>query len=439
MNKVLVLGAGLVSRPLVVYLLKKENVFVTVASRTVSKAQDLTKGFSNAAAKPLNIKDHAELESLVTEHDITISLVPYIYHTIIAKLCIKHKKHLVTTSYVSREMADLNDDAEKAGILLLNEIGLDPGIDHMSAMKIIDDIEKDGGHVESFKSICGGLPAPEANDNPWGYKFSWSPRGVLLAGRNAARWLEDGKEIKVPSEELFDNHWPITIPGAGDFEYYPNRDSIPYIETYSLKSAKTMFRGTIRNIGWCVLLKKIADFGLLNIETIKDTESMTYKELMIKLTGIKGHDLRAELTEKFNIEKNPEILDKMEWLGLFDDRPIGLAEHSPLDILVDLLQAKLEFKKDQRDMIILHHIFMADMNGRKEKIESTLIDFGIVDGDSAMARTVSLPAAIATGLILDRKINITGVKIPVQKEIYGPVLEELAKYNIVFKDTITKL
>lgn len=439
MKKVLVLGAGLVAKPLVVYLLDRKDTFVTVASRTVSKAEELIKGYSNAEAKTLNIENDAELDSLVSRHDISISLVPYAYHTKVARLCIKYKKHLVTTSYVSKEMASLNEEAVKAGILILNEIGLDPGIDHMSAMKIIDDIKADGGFVESFKSICGGLPAPDANDNPWGYKFSWSPKGVLLAGKNSARWLEDGKEVNVASEELFDNYWPINIPEGGDFEYYPNRDSIPYIDTYNLESAKTMFRGTIRNLGWCRLLKKVAEFGLLSLDIIEDSESLTYKELMIRLTGIKGDDVKKEIANKYDLLEYPEVLEKIEWLGLLDDKKINLKSHSPLDILVDLLQSRLKYKEDQRDMIILHHIFIANMKGKKEKIESTLIDFGVVGGDSAMARTVSLPAAIATGLILDKKIDLTGVKIPVQKEIYQPVLEELQKYNITFTDRITKL
>jgi len=439
MNKVLVLGAGLVSKPLVVYLLEKENTRVTVATRTVSKAEHLIEGHANGSSRSLDIQNETELENLVREHDITISLVPYIYHTKVAKLCLKHKKHLVTTSYVSKEMAGFNDDAENAGLLFLNEIGLDPGIDHMSAMKIIDEIETSGGRVISFRSLCGGLPAPDANDNPWGYKFSWSPRGVLLAGRNNARWMEEGREIVVDSKDLFSNFWPIRITELGDYEYYPNRDSVPYIDTYNLHGIDTMFRGTIRNLGWCILLKKIADFGLLDLDPIKDSENLTYREMISRLTGVQSADIKTGLIKKFSLESYPEVIDKMEWLGLFDERKIGLKEHSPLDILVDLLQSKLEYKEGQRDMIILHHIFIAEKSGKKQKIESTLADFGIPGGDSSMARTVSLPAAIATGLILDKKINIHGVRIPVQKEIYLPVMKELGKYGIVFKDRVTDL
>ncbi len=439
MNRVLVLGAGLVSKPLVVYLLEKESTFVTVATRTVSKAEHLIEGYQNGKARRLDILNEAELENLIKEHDVTISLVPYIYHTKVAKYCIKHKKHLVTTSYVSKEMAQFNDDAVKAGILLLNEIGLDPGIDHMSAMKIIDDIKAKGGSVTSFRSLCGGLPAPDSNDNPWGYKFSWSPRGVLLAGRNNARWLEDGKEINVESHDLFNNFWPINIPGEGDYEFYPNRDSIPYIDTYNLKGIRTMFRGTIRNPGWCVLLKKVADFGLLGLDPVENSEQLSYRDLIIRLTGIRGDDLKAELSKKYNIEAHPEVLEKMEWLGLFDNTPIGLENHSPLDILVALLQSKLEYRENQRDMIILHHIFISETGGKKEKTESTLVDYGIIGGDSSMARTVSLPAAIATGMILDKKINLSGVRIPVHKEIYNPVLKALESFKIEFKDRITEL
>ncbi|MCI0515834.1 saccharopine dehydrogenase NADP-binding domain-containing protein, partial [candidate division KSB1 bacterium] len=236
MKNVLVLGAGLVSRPLVHYLLKKEFK-VKVASRTVSKAETLVKGFSNGVAEALNVKNEAQLEKLVSENDLAISLLPYTYHVQVAKLCIKHRKHLITTSYVSKPMQDLHEEAKAAGILILNEIGLDPGIDHMSAMKIIHEVEEKGGKVVSFRSYCGGLPAMQSNNNPFGYKFSWSPRGVVMAGRNNGQFMQDGEVIFIPGRDLFKHYEILGIEGVGSFEAYTNRDALPYRELYGLKNA----------------------------------------------------------------------------------------------------------------------------------------------------------------------------------------------------------
>jgi saccharopine dehydrogenase-like NADP-dependent oxidoreductase len=269
MKKILILGAGLVSRPMVRYLLDVPDFEVTVASRTVSKAQELVGAHQRGRALALNVDDDAALGRLVSESDLAVSLLPYTYHVKVANHCLKHRKPLVTTSYVSDAMRALDGQAKAAGVILLNEIGLDPGIDHMSAMKIIHDVQKAGGKVASFMSYCGGLPAPEANDNPLGYKFSWSPKGVVMAGRNDARYLKDGKEVFIPGPELFGNRWPLKVADGYEFEAYPNRNSLPYIETYGLKGVGTMLRGTLRNPGWCATLKAIADLGVLKDDSVK--------------------------------------------------------------------------------------------------------------------------------------------------------------------------
>jgi saccharopine dehydrogenase (NADP+, L-glutamate forming) len=421
MKKILVLGAGLVSRPLVEYLLKQPDFQVTVASRTVSKAEKLVGNHPRGKTIALNVDDTTTLAKLINDCDLAISLVPYAYHPVIAKLCIEKKKQMVTTSYVSDAMRELAPKAKAAGIIILNEIGLDPGIDHMSAMKIIHDIQNKGGKVTSFYSYCGGLPAPEANTNPFGYKFSWSPRGVLLAGRNSARYLKDGKEVAVPGPELFTHYWVLNIEGLGKFEAYPNRNSLPYIDTYQLRGISTMYRGTLRNLGWCETLKKIADLGLLD-----DKES----------ANIKGLTYRAWVPEAQLKTIPSTIIKNFEWLGLFSDEPIGLDKGSNIDILVNRMQQKMPYQPGERDMIILKHKFMAEYpkEKRQEKIESTLIDFGIPNGDSSMSRTVSLPAAIAAKLILTGKIKALGVQIPVNPEIYKPVLAELETLKIVCKE-----
>ncbi|MEO0115444.1 MAG: saccharopine dehydrogenase C-terminal domain-containing protein, partial [candidate division WOR-3 bacterium] len=244
-KKILVLGAGLVARPLVDYLLKQSDFFVTVASRTASKAEKLIASHPRGKALEVNVSEPTVLANLIVETDLVISLVPYTFHPIVAQACIQYKKPMITTSYVGDAMRSLDQEAKAAGIIILNEIGLDPGIDHMSAMKIIHRVKNRGGRVISFYSYCGGLPAPEANNNPFGYKFSWSPKGVLLAGKNSARYLKDGKEIFIPGPELFSHYWVVEIEGLGKFEAYPNRDSLPYIELYGLVGISSMCRGTL--------------------------------------------------------------------------------------------------------------------------------------------------------------------------------------------------
>ncbi len=431
MDKVLLLGAGLVTRPLVNYLLEK-GYKVTIASRTVSKAESLVGDHKRGKALGLNVKDDAGLESLVETADVVISLLPYTYHVKVAKLCIKHKKHFVSTSYVGDEMNALDEPARKAGVVLLNEIGLDPGIDHMSAMRIIDDVHQKGGKILAFRSYCGGLPAPEANDNPFGYKFSWSPIGVILAGTNDARYKEDGKIVEIDGAELFDHFEILQVESLGEFEGYPNRDSVPYIDIYSIPETRTMFRGTYRYVGWCETLKAIADLGLLDKKE-RDFSGMTladYTRIFIPGDG----DIRADTAGKLGLEPGDEIIARLEWLGLFSDEQVPIERGSALEVLAEVMKAKMPYKSGERDMIILVHDFIAEVAEGKKHITSTLIDYGIPDGDSAMARTVSLPAAIATRLILEGVITEPGVHIPVKPEIYEPVLAELEGLRIVCEE-----
>jgi len=433
-KNVLVLGAGLVSRPLVRYLLDEPEFHVKVASRTVSKAEKLIQEHPRGNAQALNVKDTEQLRDLIKECDIAISLLPYTYHVKVAEMCIEFKKNMVTTSYISAPMKALDEEARKANVLILNEIGVDPGIDHMSAMRIIHNVENNGGKVVSFRSYCGGLPAPEANTNPFGYKFSWSPRGVLMAGRNDAKYLENGKVVEIPGRELFKHHWPLEIEGEGMFETYPNRDSLPYIETYGLKHAHTMFRGTIRNIGWCDTLYCIAKLGLLSDAERDDLKGITFDDLTRKLVNTKEGISTREATEKFlGDDATEKVLDMLDWLGLFGSETLP-EENNLLDIMTDKFLEKMPYEKNERDMIILFHDFLAEWSDKKKRITSTLIDFGIPGGDSSMARTVSLPAAIATKMILKGKINVIGVHAPVLPGIYNPVLDELETMNIVCKE-----
>jgi saccharopine dehydrogenase-like NADP-dependent oxidoreductase len=435
MKHVIVFGAGLVTKPLVQYLLD-HDFQVTVASRTLDKARALVGDHPQGRAIAFDItKDSATLGDLVAGADLSISLLPYIHHVQVAEQCIQHRKHLVTTSYVSDAMRALDGAAQETGVILLNEIGLDPGIDHMSAMRIINHVHDAGGEVKSFRSYCGGLPAPDANDNPLGYKFSWSPRGVVLAGRNDARYQGNGHIVDIPNERLFATHFLMWVEGLGDLEAYPNRNSLPYIEIYGIPETDTMYRGTLRNVGWCDVLQKLNELGYFSLDERADLIDKTFQQVMEELVHEGGvqdtDDLKADLAASLNVSPNSGVMMAIEWLGLLENAPVSAKATTLLDVLADQMLVKMSYRAGERDMVVLVHEFLAAYPDRRERITSTLIDYGIPGGDTSMARTVGLPAAIATRMILNGEINLTGVHIPVLPEIYEPVLEELKQLNIV--------
>ncbi len=434
-NRVLILGAGLVTKPVITYLLDR-NYQVTIASRTVSKADCIVTGYKNATTKQLDaIQDEAGLAREVEAHDIVVSLLPAVHHLIVAKQCIAKQKPLVTTSYVSPAMQELDSKVKELGLIFLNECGLDPGIDHMSAMKTIHEVENAGGKIVSFCSYCGGLPSLRNNNNPFGYKFSWSPRGVVLAGKNSARFMKNKQIIDIPGEELFEHYEFIDIPGFGTFEGYPNRNSLGYIEKYNLKDVRTMFRGTLRNVGHCETWRNIAKLGILNDEKKYDFSVMPPATLIALLIGQKEvSDLKKAVAEYLKISPYSVFLHKIEWLGLLSRQLVPLKDATALDLFVYLLQSKLQYAEKETDLVILQHEFLAEYPDRKEKIISTLIDEGIQDGDTAMARTVSWPAAIAVKMILNDQISLKGVQIPVHPEIYEPILQELQELKISLKE-----
>jgi saccharopine dehydrogenase-like NADP-dependent oxidoreductase len=440
MKRVLVLGAGLVARPMVTYLLDRPDIELTVATRTVSKAEKMVGDHPRGKALTLNVEDKGELEGLVEGADLVVSLVPYAYHVSVAELCIKHKRQMVTTSYVSPEMKALDARAREAGIIVLNEIGLDPGIDHMSAMRIIHDVEKKGGKVVSFKSYCGALPAPEAANNPLGYRFSWSPRGVLMASRNPALYLKDGEEVSVPGEVLFDDVHTIYVEGVCELEAYPNRDSVAYVETYGLEGIPTMFRGTLRNRGWCHFWRKMADVHFLSDSARDDLAGMTYAGFTASLVpGAMPDNARTAVAGHLQIGEESEVIRALDWLGFLEDEPLPEGVSSNLDVVCERLLEKISLGPGERDMVVLQHEFLAELPGGNEKIYSTLVDYGIPDGDTAIARTVSLPAAVSAKLILDGTITLTGVHVPVMPEVYNPVLDELEQLEIVCKERSEKV
>lgn len=435
MKTVLVLGAGMVSRPMIRYLLDHPDFHVIMASRTVSKAEKMINGHPQGEAFALDVNDDKKVEEFVSKADIVVSLLPYTYHVKVAEMCIRQRKHLVTTSYVSDAMNALDKKARDMGILLLNECGLDPGIDHMSAMRIIHEIEHGGGKVVSFRSTTGALPAHEANTNPFGYKFSWSPRGVLLASRNAAKWLENGREISIPGEQLFEHYVLQDVKGAGTFENYPNRNSVPYKDIYGLKDAKTVYRGTFRMTGWCETLRSIVTLGWLNEEQIKGFSGKTYGELTRHFIGATPKDNLSHATAKYlGLKPYSAVIKRLEWLGLFSNEPLPKDKNNPLDFLNVLTLKKMFLGEHERDLVVMHHEFIVEYPGKKEYVTSTLIDYGIPNSDTSVARTVALPAAIAVKMILQKKIKMAGVHIPVIPEIYNPILDELEEMGIKFDE-----
>ena len=431
MKKVLILGAGMVVKPIVQYLLKN-NVHVTVATRTKSKADEMIDGHPNGTSLAWTVEDEATLDKLVADHDLSVSLLPYAHHLMVAKHCLKHKKNMVTTSYVKPEMRALDADAKKAGIIILNEAGLDPGIDHMSAMRIIDHVHEKGGKIEEFYSFCGALVAPEVEKNPFNYKFTWAPKGVVMAGNNDGKYLRKGKIVDVPTQNLFKNPIKVNFDKVGMLEVYPNRDSLSYIDIYGIPETKTMFRGTFRYEKWCEVIDAMKKVKLISYDKF-DMTGMTLADMIAKLIGVSNSkDIKKKTAEFLKVSESSNPIVAMEWLGLFSSTPINKkGEESPFEITSDIMIEKMMIKENERDMVVMQHTFVANYpDGKHEVIRSRMLDFGTLKTDTSIARTVALPAAVAVKMILEGKISAKGVHIPVLPEIYNPILDSLEKLDI---------
>ena len=435
MKKILILGAGMVARPLVRYLLG-HGYGVTQADLEVARAVAMIEGHANGRAVVMNLADASGLHEMIAEHDLVVSLVPPPFHPVVARACLDEGRPMTTASYVAQEMAALDTEARAKGISLLNEIGADPGIDIMSSMRVIEAVHARGGKILSYRSYCGGLPAPECVDNPFGYKFSWAPRGVLMASRSDAEYLDHGRRVRTPGSRLFRDMHMLQVEGAGDFEAYPNRDSLAYIETFGLDSVRTMVRGTLRNVGWCDSLHNFARLGLLDLDPV-DLTGSTHADLVRRLSGAPaGADPADAAARHLGLSLDTLPIANLRWLGMFEETPAGEGLLAPLDVLGALMLRRLAYKAGERDMLVMKHEFVAAYpDGRRERIESQLVDFGIPGGDSSMARTVSLPLAIASRMILEGRITAAGVLRPTGAEIYQPVLAELAELGIVFEES----
>lgn len=441
MRKILIIGAGQSTASLIDYLLNKstaENLRILVADMSRQAAEEKIKGHPSGEALALDVTDEKERRKLIKAADIVISMLPAHMHLEVAKDCLHYKKNLVTPSYISKEMKALDAEVKKQGLVFMNEIGLDPGIDHLSAMKVIDRIRKNGGKMLLFESFAGGLIAPESDTNLWNYKFTWNPRNVVLAGQSqVAKFFQEGTYKYIPYHKLFRRTEILNIPGHGKFEAYPNRDSLKYIKEYGLENILTLYRGTIRRIGFSRAWNMFVQLGMTDDSyEMENSEAMSYRDFTNSFLAYNPNDsVELKLRSYLKIDQDDIMWDKLVELGIFNkDKKVGLKNATPARILQKILMESWSLQPDDKDMIIMHHKFGYEYQNEKRQIESSMVVIGEDQTHTAMAKTVGLPVAITTLFILNGKIATPGVQLPLQKEVYEPVLDELEKYDIKFHE-----
>ncbi len=437
MKKIFIIGAGLSTSSLIKYLLDKSEEYnwqVLVGDMSEELAQSKINGHPNGKAVKFDVTNREQRQKLIKQADIVVSMLPAHMHYTVAKTCVDFGKNMVTASYVSEDVKRLDKEAQEKGVLLLNEIGVDPGIDHMSAMQVLDRIRDDGGEIIEFESNTGGLVAPKYDNNPWNYKFTWNPRNVILAGQGASQFLHNGRYKYIPYHKLFERTERINILDLGEFEVYPNRDSLKYRETYGLNDVKTMFRGTIRRPGFSRAWNVFVQLGLTDDTYVyQNSETHTYRDFINSFTKYSlNKNIEQKIAEYLNINPDSSTMYKVRWTDIFKEEKIGLKDASPAKILQHLLEKKWNMDKDDKDMIVMQHQFVYKKDGVNRKIISSMVTYGKDRTHTAMSMTVGIPVAIAVKMILTGKITSTGVNIPIKKDIYEPVLEELKEYDIAF-------
>jgi saccharopine dehydrogenase-like NADP-dependent oxidoreductase len=367
-------------------------------------------------------------------------MLPALFHPVVARACLRHRRHLATASYVSPEIGALQEEAEAAGVTLLMECGLDPGLDHMSAMRAIEHIRVRGGQLVSFKSYCGGLLAPSAEgDNPWKYKFTWNPRNVVLAGQSTAKYLEHGRPRFIPYQQLFGRTETLAVPGYGEFEGYANRDSLSYRTPYGLENIPTILRGTLRRPGYCAAWQALVRLGLTDDTVHLDNPAtLTWRELVeayLPASPLAGLELPLRLANYLGLNPVGQEMGRLNWLGLFSDRVVGLANATPAQLLEKLLTEKWALEPHDHDLIVMQHLFEFELNGRINHLTSSLAVEGDDAVQTAMAKTVGLPLGMAVRRLAQGQLQQRGVVIPVQASLYEPILDELAAdYGIRFAE-----
>lgn len=435
MKRIFVVGAGRSASTLIQYFLDQseaKNWEVVVGDYDEALAQQKVGDHPNGKAIAFNVFEEQQRLQAIKEADIVVSMLPASMHILLAKDCVALGKNLVTASYVSDEIAALDEQAKEQGVLLLNEIGLDPGIDHMSAKKVIDEIHEQGGEITTFKSFCGGLVAPEYDDNPWNYKFTWNPRNVVLAGQGTAQFLRNGQYKYIAYQNLFERIEEMEVLEEGRFEGYANRDSLGYRVAYDLSEVPTIFRGTLRRPGYSKAWNVFVKLGMTDDSyELEGVSQMTWRNYINTfLPYSKEQSVEDKLQSYLGLEEG--VMNQIKWLGIFEDTPIGLEKATPAQALQHLLEQKWSLKEEDKDMIVMQHQFIYNLAGEEKRLNSSLVLRGKDQVHTAMSMTVGLPLAIATKLILEEKIQATGVLIPVAKNIYEPVLEELKSFGIDF-------
>jgi len=438
MKNILVIGAGLSSSSMIKYLLENaenEGWFVRVGDMNEALAFQKVGNHSRGKAFKFNALNAEERWAELQNVDLVISMLPAHLHLEVVKDCIKLKINTITPSYVSDGMKELDAAAKEAGIILMNEMGVDPGMDHMSAKKILDEIEEKGGLMDCFESFTGGLVAPESDDNPWNYKFTWNPRNVVLAGQGgAAKFIQEKQYKYIPYHKLFRRTEIIEIDGFGSFEGYANRDSLKYRSIYHLDNIPTIYRGTLRRVGFCRAWNVFVQLGATDDSYILEgSENMTYRDFINSFLAYSPYDsVEMKLRYYLNIEQDDYIWEKLVWLGIFSDKKVGLKDATPAQILQKILEDKWTLAEDDKDMIVMWHKFIYELNGKKHELHSSMVYIGHDRTYTAMSDTVGLPVAICAKMILNGTIQIKGVQLPIVKEIYNPILDELEKLGMRF-------
>ena len=441
MRKILIIGAGRSASSLIKYLLDKsesENLLLTIADLSEALANKKTGNHKNARAISFDVCNDEQRKQEIQQADIVISMLPAHLHIEVAKDCIFYKKSMITASYISEEMKSLDSQAKENQIVLMNEIGLDPGIDHMSAMKIMDEIKSIGGKIILFESFCGGLVAPESDTNLWNYKFTWNPRNVVVAGQGgAAKFIQEGTYKYIPYHKLFRRTEFLEVEGFGRFEAYANRDSLKYREVYGLQNAETCYRGTIRRVGFSKAWDVFVQLGMTDDTYIlDDSEHMSNRDFVNLFLPYHPTDsVEIKLRHQLKIDQDDVIWDKLLELDLFSKSVVtGLKNATPAQMLEKILSYKWTLQPEDKDMIVMYHKIGYEINGEQKQIDSTMVCLGDDQTYTAMAKTVGLPVAIATLKILNGEIQTTGVQLPISKEVYLPILKELEQYGVVFKE-----
>jgi saccharopine dehydrogenase-like NADP-dependent oxidoreductase len=439
MKKILVLGAGLSTISLIDYLLKnaEENQWqLTVGDKDKELATKKVNGSSYGRAITFDVTDEQNTLEVISNHDVVISMLPAFMHMKVITKCIELKKPMLTASYATPEIKALNEEAKAAGIPIMMELGVDPGIDHMSAMNVINRIREEGGKLKSFYSFTGGLVAPEYDNNPWNYKFTWNPRNVVLAGNGVSKFINNGRYKYIPYHRLFDRVLKRKILNYGDFEVYANRDSLSYREIYGLEDIPSMYRGTIRRPGFSKAWNVFVRLGATEDDyIIEDSENMTYRQF---INSFLRYDPEMPVEIKLKLycvnSCDPDVFKKLEWLGIFDKRKIGLKRATPAQVLQKLLLEKWAMDPDDRDMLIMQHEFKYEVGSEEKMIVSAMAFEGENQEKTAMAITVGLPLAITTKLFLQGKIKRSGIVLPITQDFYKPVLDELKTFGISFDE-----